>query len=44
MVNLGWVPLENRREISTEPPVEPIEFTDDMFNFSQCIIFFIKIK
>lgn len=32
MVNMGWVPLDKKDEISTEPPCEPIEFTDKMFN------------
>lgn len=36
IVNLGWVPVENRQEISTEPPVEPIEFNEDMYNKMQC--------
>jgi hypothetical protein len=38
MVNLGWVPVEKRQEISTEPPVEPIEFNEDMFNEMQCTL------
>ena len=34
MVNLGWVPLDKKKEISTEPPVEAFEFTDKDFNYS----------
>jgi len=36
MVNLGWVPLDSKDDISKEPPVEPITFDNNMFNPIQC--------
>lgn len=32
MVNLGWVPLENKNDISRDPPTDPYEFTDEDFD------------
>ena len=43
MVNLGWVPLDKRNEISKEPPVEAIEWTNDMFNKNSCKFIYIKV-
>jgi hypothetical protein len=28
MVNLGWVPLEKKDEISTDPPVEALDLSE----------------
>jgi len=33
MVNLGWVPLELKNDISTDPPVEPFEFSPENFDY-----------
>ena len=34
MLNVGWVPLDKKDDISTDPPVEEHEDTDEDKNFN----------
>lgn len=39
MVNLGWVPVENKKDISCDPPVEAFEFGPENFDYLTCTFF-----